>query len=78
MYITDFTVVVSYEQIKEMNYSLSAGQYFEIKIEYTDISSVDFEAKMVGFKSNIDKLFGESRDLENEIKNQLAGLMYEL
>jgi type I restriction enzyme M protein len=76
--VEDFTVVVSYEQIKEMNYSLSAGQYFEIKIEYTDISSVDFEAKMDGFKSNIDKLFGESRDLENEIKNQLAGLMYEL
>lgn len=28
----DFTVVVSYEQIKEKNYSFSAGQYFEVKI----------------------------------------------
>ncbi len=32
---------------------------------------------MNGFKSNLDKLFGESRDLEKEIKKQLAGLTYE-
>ena len=35
--VEDFTVVVSYEQIAEKNYSFSAGQYFEVKIEYTDI-----------------------------------------
>ena len=73
----DFTVVVSYEQIKEKKYSFSAGQYFEIKIEYTDISLADFEAKMKGFKSNLESLFSESQILEEEIQKQLKGLKYE-
>lgn len=74
--IDDFSVVVSYEDIKNKNYSLSAGQYFEVKIEYTDITHEEFEAKMKGFTANLDALFAESRDLEAEIKKQLAGLEY--
>ena len=74
--IEDFTVVVSYEQIKEKNYSFSAGQYFEVKIEYTDISPEEFESKMNGFKANLDSLFTESKTLENEIQKQLNGLKY--
>ena len=73
----DFTVVVSYEQIKEKNYSFSAGQYFEVKIEYTDISPKEFETKMNGFKTNLDSLFAESKTLEIEIQKQLNGLKYE-
>jgi len=73
----DFTVVVSYEQIKEKNYSFSAGQYFEVKIEYTDISPAEFEAKMNGFKANLDSLFAESKTLEIAIQQQLNGLKYE-
>ncbi|MHA8067111.1 HsdM family class I SAM-dependent methyltransferase [Aquirufa sp. ROCK2-A2] len=75
--IEDFTVVVSYDQIKEKNYSFSAGQYFEVKIEYTDISPAEFESKMNGFKANLDSLFAESKTLENEIQQQLNGLKYE-
>ena len=75
--VEDFTVVVSYEQIKEKNYSFSAGQYFEVKIEYTDITHTEFEAKMNGFKTNLDSLFSESKNLEKEIQNQLNGLKYE-
>ncbi len=36
--VEDFSVKVSYEEIKDKNYSLSAGQYFDIKIDYVDIS----------------------------------------
>jgi type I restriction enzyme M protein len=75
--VEDFTVVVSYDDIKVKNYSFSAGQYFDVKIEYTDISPAEFEAKMTGFKTNLDKLFAESSELEIEIKKQLAGLKYE-
>lgn len=74
--VEDFTVVVSYEDIKAKNYSFSAGQYFDVKIEYTDITPEEFESKMNGFKINLDKLFAESSDLEIEIKKQLAGLKY--
>jgi type I restriction enzyme M protein len=75
--IEDFTVVVSYEEIKEKNYSFSAGQYFEVKIEYTDITPAEFESKMNGFKTNLDSLFSESKTLEKEIQKQLNGLKYE-
>jgi type I restriction enzyme M protein len=75
--IEDFTVVVSYDQIKEKNYSFSAGQYFEVKIEYTDITPAEFESKMKGFKTNLDNLFAESKSLEKEIQKQLNRLEYE-
>lgn len=75
--VEDFTVVVSYEQIKEKNYSFSAGQYFEVKIEYTDITQEAFTAKMNAFTTNLDALFAESHTLEEEIKKQLGGLKYE-
>lgn len=73
----DFTVVVSYEQIKEKNYSFSAGQFFEVKIEYTDITPAEFEGKMSTYKRNLDALFAESRALEAEIQMQLGGLKFE-
>jgi type I restriction enzyme M protein len=72
--VEDFSVVVSYEQIAEKNYSFSAGQYFDVKIEYVDITPAEFEAKMNEFRSNLDKLFAESRELEGEIVKQLKGV----
>lgn len=74
--VEDFTVVVSYDQIKEKNYSLSAGQYFDVKIEYSDITPQEFTQKMTGYTQNLEQLFGESKELETEIQRQLAGLKY--
>ncbi|CNM01898.1 TPA: HsdM family class I SAM-dependent methyltransferase [Yersinia enterocolitica] len=73
----DFSVVVSYDDIAAKNYSLSAGQYFDVKIEYTDITPEQFAEKMKGFTKKLDSLFSQSRDLEADIKKQLAGLKYE-
>ena len=70
----DFSVVVSYDDIAAKNYSLSAGQYFDVKIEYSDITPEQFAAKMQGFSEHLESLFGQSRNLEVEIKQQLAGL----
>ena len=72
--IEDFTVVVSYDQIKEKNYSFSAGQYFEVKIEYAEITPKEFENKINGFKTNLDILFAESKELEGKIINELKKL----
>ncbi|NUE81255.1 SAM-dependent DNA methyltransferase [Snodgrassella sp. ESL0304] len=73
----DFSVVVSYEDIINKNYSLSAGQYFDVKIEYVDITPEEFAAKMQGYTQNLDNLFKQSHELEEEIKKQLAGLKYD-
>lgn len=75
--IDDFSVVVSYENIVAKNHSLSAGQYFEVKIEYTDISPQEFVSKMKTFESNLESLFAESKALESKIINNLKGLKYE-
>jgi len=72
--VEDFSVVVNYEDIAAKNYSLSAGQYFEVKVEYTNLTPAQFAAKMQGFTNNLDKLFKESAGLEKEIRKQLAGL----
>lgn len=75
--VENFSIVVSYERIKESNYSLSAGQYFDLKIEYTDITPEEFEKKLKGFKENLDSLFANAKKLEVEIKEKLGGLKYE-
>jgi type I restriction enzyme M protein len=75
--VEDFSVVVSYDDIAAKNYSLSAGQYFEVRIEYSALTPAQFAAKMQGFSSNLDGLFKESAGLEKEIKKQLTGLRYE-
>lgn len=72
----DFSVVVSYDDITAKNYSFSAGQYFDVKIEYTDMTPEQFAAKMKGFTENLESLFSQSRELEEEIKKQMAGLNY--
>ena len=75
--VEDFSVVVSYEQIASKNYSLSAGQYFDVKIEYADLTPAQFAAKLQGFNDRLHVLFNESTGLEQEIQKQLAGLRYE-
>lgn len=63
----DFSVVVSHDDIKKKGYSLSAGQYFEIKIEYEDISSEEFKSRLASMKDSLSLLFKEAHDLETQI-----------
>ncbi|MGE6668169.1 HsdM family class I SAM-dependent methyltransferase [Paenibacillus xylanexedens] len=75
--VEDFSEVVSYEQIKEKNYSFSAGQYFDIKMEYIDITSGEFESKVSEIKNKLNGYFSESTSLDAEILKQLEGLKYD-
>jgi type I restriction enzyme M protein len=75
--VEDLSIVVSYDEITAKNYSLSAGQYFEVKIEYIDITTEEFATKINSFKSNLEILFAESKTLEKEIQTNLKSLKYE-
>lgn len=75
--VDDFSIVVSNDQIKEKNYSFSAGQYFEVKIEYVEITEEQFNEKIKGYEENLGKLFAEGQELEGEIKKQMEELKYE-
>ncbi len=73
--VEDLSVVVTSEEIRQKNYSLSAGQYFEIKIEYVDITAEEFREKLDGFDSRLEALFAEGESLDEEIRRNLKGLI---
>ena len=73
----DFCVAVSYSDIEAKKLSFSAGQYFEVKIEYVELTPEEFTEKMNGFTAQLDEMFAESRRLEDEIKTQLGRGKYE-
>ena len=75
--IDDFSVSVSYEEIEAKNYSLSAGQYFEVKIEYVELSEEEFKQRMMEYNTRLQQLFSEGKALEKEIKERLEELKYE-
>lgn len=72
--VDDFSVAVSYDEIKEKGYSLSAGQYFDIKIDYVDITEEVFNKRMDGYKTTLKAQFEESHRLEKEILKQLDSI----
>ncbi len=74
--VDDFSVLVTNEDIKAKGYSFSAGQYFEVKIEYVDITAKEFEAKMNEYKSSLAEKFQKGHELEQSIMEQLGGLKY--
>jgi type I restriction enzyme M protein len=75
--VDDLSVVVTKRQIQDKNYSFSAGQYFEVKIEYVDITAKQFAARMSDHQAKLDEMFVEGERLNNEIKKQFSGLKYE-
>lgn len=75
--VEDLSVVVSKEEIAAKNYSFSAGQYFEVKIEYVDITPEEFAEKMNGFENRLADLFQQGNILDKEIQKQLKVLNYE-
>lgn len=76
--VVDFSVVVSYAEIEEKNYSLSAGQYFEVKIEYVDISHNEYLNKLGEHQFALDTLFEQSNGLQKKIHDGLSTLTYGL
>lgn len=74
--VEDFSVAVTYDEIKEKGYSLSAGQYFDIKIDYVDITAEEFNKRMSDYKSKLTEMFKESHRLEAEIMKQLDSLEF--
>ena len=75
--IDDFSVAVTYDQLIEKKYSLSAGQYFDVKIEYVDITAEEFEKRINDYKQSLAEKFAEGKKLEKAIMSQLEGLKYE-
>ena len=70
----DFSVSVTNEQIKEKNYSFSAGQYFEVKIEYVEITQEEYDKMVSDFNTDFETYVKETQEFQKTIKSQLVGL----
>lgn len=75
--VDDFSVAVTYDEIKEKKYSLSAGQYFDVKIEYVELSQDEFNARMNAYATKLQEYFAEGDKLKTEIMEQLKKVKYE-
>ena len=75
--VDDFSVYVTYEEIIAKKYALAAGQYFDVKIEYVDMTQEEFNAKMADYQAELTKLFDEGDKLQKEIIEQLKKVKYE-
>lgn len=75
--VDDFSVAVTYDEIIAKKCSLAAGQYFDVKIEYVELTQEEFEAKMSAFKTELQSFFDEGNALQAEIMKQLGKVKYE-
>jgi type I restriction enzyme M protein len=75
--VEDFSVAVTYDEIKAKKYSLAAGQYFDVKIDYVELTQEEFEAKMAEYTANLQTFFDEGNALQKEIMEQLKKVKYE-
>ena len=74
--VDDFSVVVSYADIEAKNYSLSAGQYFDVKVDHVSISSSQFQSKLATHETLLADLFGQARVLEKEIQDRIKEVKF--
>lgn len=75
--VDDFSVAVTYDEIIAKKYSLAAGQYFDVKIEYIELTQDEFNEKMAEFKSELQSFFDEGNALQAEIMKQLGKVKYD-
>lgn len=73
----DFCVAVTYTDIESKKLSFSAGQYFDVKIEYVELSATEFAEKITSFTASLQDLFTQSHGLEQKIKDQIGRIKYE-
>ena len=76
--VDDFSVYVSYDQIKNKNYSFAAGQYFEVKINHVDITAEEFERKMNEYKKSLNEKFEANDRIEKDIIKNIDKIKYNL
>ena len=74
--INGFCCCASTEEIKSNDYVLTPGRY--VGVEETEDDGIPFEEKMKKFTSDLSKQFEESHRLEEEIKNNLKAIDYDI
>ena len=75
--IDDFSVIVDSDEIIKNNYSLSAGEYFEIKVKYSNLTKQEFDNVMTNYKNELLSLINESNNIEKQILSDMERCNYD-
>ena len=75
--IDDYSVSPTFDELKSKNYSFSAGQYFEVKIDYVDITEEEFNKTLNGHEQVLQDFFNQSKEVEEAILNNFRFIRYE-
>lgn len=74
--IDGFSVIVSYQDVIDNGYSLNAGQYFDVNIEYVDITHDEFIQRLNNSKSQLQIMLNADADTNSELMSQLDKLIF--
>jgi type I restriction enzyme M protein len=74
--VEDFAVAIPFSDFEPKGYSFSAGQYFDVKINYQDITHDEFTMAIEKHKKNLKKLFDDGKDLEGKIIKGIDSLTF--
>ncbi|RYY90233.1 MAG: SAM-dependent DNA methyltransferase [Chitinophagaceae bacterium] len=72
-----FCVVIGSKEVAVKGYSFSAGQYFDVSIDMSEITAEDFNGKIAKHNEVLSQYFEQSQKLEKAISRQLKSLNYE-
>lgn len=72
-----FSVIVSNEEMIKKDCSFSAGQYFEVKMEFVEMTEEEFSNYISNISKEIDSLFEDNKLLESNIQTILKGISYD-
>lgn len=72
-----FCVVKTFAEIKDAGYSFNPGTYFDVSIDYVDMTPEEFAKKMSESKVRLLTMFAKSSTLEKQILTSLEGLLLE-
>lgn len=74
----DFSIMVNIGDIKENNYYLNPGQYFDFEIPCCNLNKEEFNDYLKKEISKLNELFDESNNIEKDILNKLKDINYDI
>ena len=74
--VHDFSVFASAEELKARDYSFGAGQYFDIVVDYEEITPAEFDHFIDHAKTNLKLLLKESETANSKLIKSISKLSF--
>jgi type I restriction enzyme M protein len=75
--VEDFSIAVTYDEIKKKKYSLAAGQFFDVKIEYAEITNDEFNEKLNKHLITLESLFSKGEEIQIKVIEQIKKIKFQ-